>query len=111
MHDQQDYQRKNPFTVPVGYFDTLADRVARRARKNALAGRPSRRPLPFLARLTACVAVIALVVLAARWAYTGTKPASSIPALDATFNPTPEEILEYLASESTLATLSNDLIE
>jgi hypothetical protein len=67
--------------------------------------------LPFFTRLTACVAVIALVVLAARWAYTGTEAASSAVALDAAFNPTPEEILEYLASESSLATLSNDLIE
>ncbi|MDR1415118.1 MAG: hypothetical protein LBI96_04840 [Odoribacteraceae bacterium] len=98
-------EQKNPFGVPPGYLPALQERLARHA---VAAPRPRRR-----ARLALPVAgwaaTLALIVLVARWI---TAPATipPEPSLDNDFNPTREEIIEYLTTEADLATLSNDII-
>ncbi|MDR1273963.1 MAG: hypothetical protein LBK12_05375 [Odoribacteraceae bacterium] len=104
MHEMNDkYEQKNPFTVPAGYFDSLAGRLAGKVK------RPSRRARA-LAPFAGWVALVAITVLVARWGFTG---AGETPAagLDADFNPTREEILEYLALETDLTLLSNAIME
>jgi hypothetical protein len=104
------HEQKNPFSVPAGYFDSLAERVIDRVRKEE---RPRRYRLARVARpLAGWAAMLAIVVLAARWALMPGEASVEVAGtqLDADFNPTTEEILEYLAEEVDLAVLSNDIL-
>jgi hypothetical protein len=107
------YEQRNPFSVPEGYFDSLEDRVMSRVREEE---RPRRTRLTRVLRpFMGWAALLAIVVLAARWAFTGSIPylenvEVSETQLDADFNPTSEEILEYLTQEVDLAVLSNEIL-
>jgi hypothetical protein len=103
MNDR--YEQKNPFTVPAGYFDSLEDRLARKVKVRG----PSRR-MRALAPFAGWVALLAVIVLGARWGFTGSTGTTGT-GLDADFNPTQEEILEYLALETDLTLLSNAILE
>ncbi|MDR2131563.1 MAG: hypothetical protein LBP56_10450 [Odoribacteraceae bacterium] len=67
----------------------------------------------FLRPFMGWAALLVIVVLAARWATGVPSQEMNItdPQLDADFNPTTEEILEYLTQEVNLAVLSNEILE
>ena len=113
MNEMSDrYEHKNPFSVPEGYFDSLEDRVMIQVRKT---GRSRRSRLArVLGPCMGWAALLLIIVLVARWA-TGSSPYGknveiSGTQLDADFNPTTEEILEYLTEEVDLAVLSNEIL-
>jgi hypothetical protein len=106
------YEQKNPFSVPGGYFDSLEDRVMSRVRKmeRSRGARLLRAFKPFMG----WAALLVVVVLVVRWTIETTLPGQDEgiveTQLDADFNPTAEEILEYLAGEVDLAVLSNEIL-
>ena len=109
MNEMTDkYEQKNPFSVPEGYFDSLEDRIMIRVRKEERSRRARllRVFKPFMgwAALVAVVVLVMVTVLPAR------NEGIAETQLDADFNPTTEEILEYLAGEVDLAVLSNEIL-
>ncbi len=109
------YKKKNPFTVPEGYFDGLTDRVVKRLedQKRSEKTKLFRIVRPYLGLVG--VFVLALLVIQAifplitdrnRQLVKENSEMAQMPAetpeediFDSQFNPTSEEIIEYLASE------------
>lgn len=109
------YKKKNPFTVPENYFDELTERIMERT-----AGQEKSRKIKFVQRLKPYMSLAAIFILAL-WVVQAIFPLVvnkdqlmqrdsieyAIQALepeeedifDSQFNPTGEEIIEYLASE------------
>jgi hypothetical protein len=106
------YEQKNPFSTPEGYFDSLEDRVMSRVRKIERSRHVglSRALKPFVG----WAALLVVVVLAVRWtmgvSLSGQSEGMAETQLDTDFNPTTEEILEYLSEEVDLAVLSNEIL-
>lgn len=110
------YKSKNPFTVPDGYFDTLEDRVMSRVKENEKPKQTSLlltlKPYLGLAALFAFAMVIVQLVLPGlvdedrMLMKKGEHPeviASQTEdenIFDADFNPSREEIIEYLSQET-----------
>lgn len=108
------YKKKNPFSVPEGYFDGLTDRVM-----NHLEEEPRKAPRVTLRRVVrlglSVAAIVSLVLLTIpsmmpRFADQGQLSWSDSEnamqrqemdedIFDSQFNPTTEEIIEYLAME------------
>lgn len=99
-----------PFTVPEHYWDTLTDRILRRVEKTR---RPPRRRIPAPLRPYIGIAALFLIVMGVmRLLIPAASPAHDTPLLsghtlteeplpeeelfDREFNPTREEIIEYL---------------
>ena len=110
------YKSKNPFTVPDGYFDTLEDRVMSQVKENEKPKQTSLlltlKPYLGLAALFAFAMVIVQLVLPGlvdedrMLMKKGEHPeviASQTEdenIFDADFNPSREEIIEYLSQET-----------
>lgn len=109
------YEKKNPFSVPEGYFDQLADRVMERVKQEE---KPQRAKFiqiikPYIG--LAAIFLIAFLVMPAVLSKVVhpeqllKKENNSVASkeewieeeifFDSQFNPTNEEIIEYLASE------------
>lgn len=102
------YEKKNPFAVPDGYFDDLTERVMRRVEEK----KPEKKgAVRFFRSYTGWVAVFVGALIVAQVLYTviaGRESAESVvygaesaekDIFDSHFNPTSDEIIEYLASE------------
>ena len=99
------YKKKNPFTVPEGYFDELTGRITGRIEKQKEVKKSSSLGL---------VAIFFLALMVVQILFPGAKN-TDLPDIegenaivqemeaedifDSQFNPTNEEIIEYLASE------------
>ena len=110
------YKSKNPFTVPDGYFDALEDRVMSRVKENETPKQTSLlltlKPYLGLASLFAFAMVVVQLVLPGAvdenrmLIKKGEQPeviASQTEdenIFDADFNPSLEEIIEYLSQET-----------
>ena len=110
------YTSKNPFTVPDGYFDALEDRVMSRVKENETPKQTSLlltlKPYLGLAALFAFAMVVVQLVLPGAvdenrmLIKKGEQPeviASQTEdenIFDADFNPSREEIIEYLSQET-----------
>lgn len=110
------YKSKNPFTVPDGYFDALEDRVMSRVKENEMPKQTSLlltlKPYLGLAALFAFAMVVVQLVLPGAvdenrmLIKKGEQPeviASQTEdenIFDADFNPSREEIIEYLSQET-----------
>ena len=109
------YERKNPFTVPDGYFEGLTDRIADRVNEEQ---KPKKtrfiqivKPYMGLAAIFLLALLIVQVVLPGvvdkrqllnknvEVVSTPTQETTIEDIFDSQFNPTSEEIIEYLASE------------
>lgn len=105
------YKKKNPFTVPEGYFDGLTDQVVKRMedQKRSEKTKVFRIVRPYLG--LAGVLVLALLVIQAIFPLITDRSQMLVKEnsemaetpeediFDSQFNPTSEEIIEYLASE------------
>lgn len=109
------YKKKNPFTVPEGYFDGLTDQVVKRLedQKRSKKTKVFRMVRPYLGLVG--VFALALLVIQAIFPLITDRSQKLVkensevvqsPAetpeediFDSQFNPTSEEILEYLVSE------------
>lgn len=109
------YKRKNPFTVPDGYFDGLTDRIVDRVEKQKETRKPRFMQVlrPYMG--VAAIFVLALLVVQVVLPLAGnqeqlvrrdsTEQLARTPEMtdtdifDSHFNPTSEEIIEYLALE------------
>ena len=110
------YKSKNPFTVPDGYFDALEDRVMSRVKENETPKQTSLlltlKPYLGLAALFAFAMVVVQLVLPGAvdenrmLIKKGEQPEVSASQtedeniFDADFNPSREEIIEYLSQET-----------
>lgn len=109
------YKKKNPFTVPDGYFDGLTDQVMQRVEKQK-EPRRSRfmqvmRPYMGVAAIFVLVLLIVQAVLPLVVDKGQLFPRDTVEQVmitpdeieedifDSHFNPTSDEIIEYLASE------------
>lgn len=100
------YKKKNPFAVPDGYFDDLTERVMRRVEE-----KKSRKKVRFSRSYAGWAAVFVGALFVVQVLYTVTvgrqlrEPAvygvesGEKDIFDSHFNPTSDEIIEYLASE------------
>lgn len=100
------YEKKNPFAVPDGYFDDLTERVMRRVEE-----KKSRKKVRFIHSYMGWVAVFVGALIVTQVLYTviaGREPVESAVygaesgeknIFDSHFNPTSDEIIEYLASD------------
>lgn len=108
------YKKKNPFSVPDGYFDGLTDRITGQIerQKEVKKSLSLRRLKPYME----LVAMFFLAFLVVQLLFPGTKN-TDLPDVkdgnamvrvqemeaedifDSQFNPTNEEIIEYLAAE------------
>lgn len=107
------YKKKNPFSVPEGYFDGLTDRVMKRLEEPKQAPRMILRRSVRLGLSLAAIVTLVLLVLPAvvpRLAERGQLSWRSSEnnaqmqemdgdIFDGQFNPTSDEIIEYLAME------------
>lgn len=120
--EEENVSRKTPFTVPEDYFLTLEDKIMERIEEER---QPSRRRVSWIQMfkpymgLTAIFALAFLVVqfvlphfidhdrmLVKKEAVVqGEQVRASEPELDTDFNPTREEIIEYLAMEGDMSDL------
>lgn len=109
------YKTKNPFTVPEGYFDGLTDKVMHRLDKQEKPQKPRFIQVikPYIG--LAAIFVLALVIVQALFPLVVDKgqlikrgnteqviqaqEVAEEDIFDSHFNPTNEEIIEYLASE------------
>ena len=104
------YDTKNPFSVPDGYFDSLGDRVMERIGEEEKLKPPRRLAWRHYA---GWVALLAGAIVLVQWllpyvVQQGQSPVEQIayePKLDKDFNPTREEIIEYLAQETDFSEL------
>lgn len=108
------YKSKNPFTVPDGYFDTLEDRVVSRVQETSREMTLLRilRPYLGLAALFTFAMVIVQLALPGLADENGTSLKKGIQQevmaaqtedeniFDPDFNPSREEIIEYLSQET-----------
>ena len=83
------YKKKNPFTVPEGYFDELTGRITGRIEKQKEVKKSS--------SLRGLKPYMGLPDIEGENAIVQEMEAEDI--FDSQFNPTNEEIIEYLASE------------
>ena len=106
------YKKKNPFTVPEGYFDELTGRITGRIEKQKEVKKSS--SLRGLKPYMGLVAIFFLALMVVQILFPGAKN-TDLPDIegenaivqemeaedifDSQFNPTNEEIIEYLASE------------
>ena len=116
MEDFNDkYKKKNPFVVPDGYFDDLTGRVMRRVEVSERSKK--KRPVRYLRSFMRWAAVFVgalfvvqvfyIVVLGSRFWENGdgtehsmyTTEMGDADIFDSNFNPTDDEIIEYLATE------------
>lgn len=104
MENMEDrYKKKNPFTVPERYFDELPDRII--ARVQMTGGGMKRKPVRFLRAWRGAVAVVAvslgiwLSYMMASHNLDRIEKSEEEYVFDSQFNPTNEEIIEYLTSE------------
>ncbi|MDE5610846.1 MAG: hypothetical protein K2I90_02365 [Odoribacter sp.] len=97
------YKKKNPFAVPDGYFDDLTERVMRRVEE-----KKARKKVRFSRSYMGWAAVFVGALFVTQVLYAviaGGEPAESVAngaeryIFDSHFNPTNDEIIEYLASE------------
>lgn len=108
------YKKKNPFSVPDSYFDQLTDRVMQRTGKKEVKKKASFgvlvRPYIGLAAIFAGVLFMVQVILPRFMdqdrmllkegeTITAESRQAEEDCFDTGFNPTKEEILEYLSSE------------
>lgn len=108
------YNKKNPFSVPENYFDSLEDRIIKRIEEEKKPQRPNLvrllRPFMGLAALFLMAMLIVQLVLPRfidqnrMLLKVGESPVevtvkSFETELDTDFNPTREEIIEYLSQE------------
>ena len=115
MDDFSDkYRKKNPFSVPDGYFDNLTERIVKQVKKQEKAEKnssPLRKVRPYMG--VAAGFLLALFVL--QILFWGIQDYSQKERqensqlvvemeeediFDSHFNPTTEEIIEYLVAES-----------
>lgn len=112
MEDFDDkYRKKNPFTVPEGYFDRLPGRVMERVNVSERAKKkhPVRRFRPYMGWAAVFVGVLFMAqvvyMMAAgdrlRSAGNGAEYRTELgeDIFDSHFNPTDDEIIEYLVTE------------
>ncbi len=109
------YKKKNPFTVPEGYFEGLTDQVMEKVEKKKKAVEPKiGRTLKSYLGLAA-IFVLALMVVQVLYPMLTdeergqreerTEEMAQVPEaveediFDSYFNPTSDEIIEYLATE------------
>lgn len=106
------YKKKNPFTVPEGYFDELTGRITGWIEKQKEVKKSS--SLRGLKPYMGLVAIFFLALMVVQILFPGAKN-TDLPDIegenaivqemeaedifDSQFNPTNEEIIEYLASE------------
>ena len=114
-NQEEEYNRKNPFTVPDGYFETLDERIMSRVKEEA---RPSREKwLRVMRPYLGMAGVFVFAMLMLHWVLPNAFPSVERPAedpveaywnslveeqgieFDDDFNPTEEEIIEYLTQE------------
>lgn len=109
------YKKKNPFTVPDGYFDGLTEQVMQRVEKQKEPRRPRFLQVlrPYMG--AAAIFILALLIVQAVMPLVVDKgqlfPRDTVEQVmmtpdefeedifDSHFNPTSDEIIEYLASE------------
>ena len=96
------YKKKNPFTVPEGYFDELTGRITGRIEKQKEVKKSS--SLRGLKPYMGLVAIFFLALMVVQILFPGAKNTivqemEAEDIFDSQFNPTNEEIIEYLASE------------
>lgn len=110
------YKKKNPFTVPEGYFEGLNEQIMSRLEKQGKPQKPGIVQIfkPYMGLVA--VFVVALLVVQALMPLVVEKDLKLMPKnageemaqvtdtleediFDCHFNPTSEEIIEYLASE------------
>lgn len=109
------YKKKNPFTVPEGYFDGLTDQIMQRVEKQKEPRRPRFLQVlrPYMG--VAAIFILALLIIQAVMPLVVDKgqlfPRDTVEQVmmtpeefeedifDSHFNPTSDEIIEYLASE------------
>lgn len=109
------YKKKNPFTVPDGYFDGLTDQIMQRVEKQKEPRRPRFLQVlrPYMG--VAAIFILALMIVQAVMPLVVDKgqlfPRDTVEQVmmtpeeieedifDSHFNPTSDEIIEYLASE------------
>lgn len=104
MNDR--YKEKNPFSVPEGYFEGLTDRIVERVGAGEA---PTRAGLWQLVRpYVGMAAMFAVVMFVMRAVVPVTPEGEGTPEtvagveeeiFDSGFNPTNEEIIEYLEAE------------
>lgn len=107
------YKKKNPYTVPEGYFESLDERIMhqmgqqeKRSRKRLVQWKPY---LQVAAAFVIALLVVQFLMPAARDKGQGwlkgrenvvqAQDTVEEDIFDSQFNPTNEEIIEYLASE------------
>lgn len=114
-NQEEEYNRKNPFTVPDGYFETLDERIMSRVKKEA---RPSREKwLRVMRPYFGLAGVFVFAMLMVHWVLPQAFPVKEKQEVetvdffwqtlvegqdvefDEDFNPTEEEIIEYLTQE------------
>lgn len=109
------YKKKNPFAVPDGYFDGLTDQIMNRVEKQKESRKPKFvqiiRPYMGVAAIFVLALMVVQVVLPLaeikeqRLVRDSTEQLARTPEItetdifDSQFNPTSEEIIEYLAAE------------
>lgn len=113
--------RQHPFRVPDGYFDTLEDRVMARMKSETTKTPRRLTALRVLKPVWGIVAMFVMATIVTQWVAPRLMDPSrmilhpGVPAvqeqadgsvqLDADFNPTREEIIEYLAQEADVTEL------
>lgn len=109
------YKKKNPFTVPEGYFEGLTDQIMDKLEKKETVAKPKFIHIikPYLG--LAAIFVLALLIVQALFPLVvdkgqmlkkeQTEQTAYVPEgieediFDSQFNPTNDEIIEYLATE------------
>lgn len=108
------YKKRNPFTTPEGYFEDLTERVMKRVEQEKKARKRKTIPLSrshmgwaavFVGILSTIQVLYTVVSNRQAWKSEETEQIAHAPAsgdkdiFDSHFNPTNDEIIEYLASE------------
>lgn len=108
MKNREDnYKKKNPFTVPEGYFDELTERIVRRMEQKSASNKPGIvqlfKPYMGLAAISLLAFLLIRLLFAGENQADATHPlngeAIAEDVFDSHFNPTNEEIIEYLSTE------------
>ncbi len=115
MDDFSDkYRKKNPFSVPDGYFDNLTERIVKQVKKQEKAEKNSS-PLRKVRLYMGVAAGFLLALFVLQILFWGIQDYSQKERqensqlvvemeeediFDSHFNPTTEEIIEYLVAES-----------
>lgn len=112
---ENEYGKKNPFTVPAGYFESLNDRLMARVREKRV--KPKTDWLRVMRPYFGLTGVFVLAMVVLHWVlpsvFTAEKRGEADPVeaywhsvveeqdieFDEDFNPTKDEIIEYLSQE------------